>query len=150
MYVLSPNTSPSPPPASLHPPLPNPANPKLTSAPASTLSSTQSTFQSRTTTLRYIATNGLRFFLQFWYAKRALFYIPKGWAPWYAEWMLSFPRAPRGSVSVQVWGIACASVIALVGEAVIAGFVLWASSRAGNGKVGEKGKMEKGEMKFKA
>ena len=44
--------------------------------------------------------------------------------PGYVEWLLAFPRAPRGSVSIQIWGIACASVIGMVGSAVAAGFVL--------------------------
>jgi hypothetical protein len=71
-----------------------------------------------------LSTNGLRLFLQFWYTKRALYYLPKGWAPYYAEWILSFPKAPLGSVSIQIWGIACASVISLVSEALVAIFVL--------------------------
>jgi hypothetical protein len=82
--------------------------------------------------------NGLRFFLQYWYAKRALFYIPKGWAPYYAEWILSFPRAPLGSVSIQIWGIACASVIALVGEALVAALVLFMGNLAEKKKEGAK------------
>jgi hypothetical protein len=83
--------------------------------------------------------NGLRFFLQYWYAKRALFYIPKGWAPYYAEWILSFPRAPLGSVSIQLWGIACASVIALVGEALTAAFVLFVGRLAEKKEDAKKG-----------
>ncbi|KAK5011761.1 GET complex subunit get1, partial [Cryomyces antarcticus] len=47
-----------------------------------------------------------------------------GWVPGYVEWILSFPRAPIGSISIQVWGIACASVVKIVGEAVAAGLVL--------------------------
>jgi hypothetical protein len=77
-----------------------------------------------------LGTNGLRLFLQFWYAKRALYWIPKGWAPYYAEWILSFPKAPLGSVSIQIWGIACASVISLISEALVAAFVLFAGRMA--------------------
>lgn len=40
------------------------------------------------------------------------------------EWILSFPRAPQGSISIQVWSIACASVISLVAEAVVAVYAL--------------------------
>ena len=36
--------------------------------------------------------------------------------PWYVERILSFPRAPNGSVSIQVWGAACVTVIGIVGE----------------------------------
>lgn len=56
--------------------------------------------------------------------------------------MLSFPRAPRGSVSIQVWGIACASVIALLGEAAVAVFVLFGSGKGIVGK-NDGGKEEK-------
>ena len=76
------------------------------------------------TAIRWIATNGLRLFLQFWYAKRPLFWIPKEWVPGYIEWLLAFPRAPTGSVSIQIWGIACATVIQLVGAAAVAAWVL--------------------------
>lgn len=49
--------------------------------------------------------------------------------PWYVEWLLAFPRAPRGSVSIQIWGIACATVIQLVGAAVVATWVLGQTRR---------------------
>lgn len=50
--------------------------------------------------------------------------MPPGWVPYYVEWILSFPRAPLGSVSINVWGIACASMIALVAEGLAAVWVL--------------------------
>lgn len=53
-----------------------------------------------------------------------MFWLPAGWVPYYVEWILSFPRAPLGSVSINVWGIACASMIALVAEALAAVWVL--------------------------
>lgn len=53
-----------------------------------------------------------------------MFWIPAGWVPYYVEWILSFPRAPLGSVSINVWGIACASMLALVSEAIAASYVL--------------------------
>jgi hypothetical protein len=62
--------------------------------------------------------------LQFWFAKSPMFWMPAGWLPYYAEWVLSFPRAPLGSVSINVWGIACASMIALASEALAATWVL--------------------------
>ncbi|KAF1993124.1 hypothetical protein P154DRAFT_625670 [Amniculicola lignicola CBS 123094] len=82
------------------------------------------TFNSTISTLRWLGTNGLRFLLQFWFAKSPMFWIPAGWVPYYVEWILSFPRAPLGSVSINIWGIACASMIALVGEAITATYVL--------------------------
>jgi len=53
-----------------------------------------------------------------------MFWIPAGWVPYYVEWILSFPRAPLGSVSINIWGIACASMISLAAEAVAAAWVL--------------------------
>lgn len=90
---------------------------------ASSLQSTKSTFDSRIGTLRFLLTTALRMFLQFYHTKTPMFYIPQGWVPYYVEWILSFPKAPLGAVSIQMWFIACGSVIALVGEAVVA---IWA------------------------
>jgi hypothetical protein len=59
-------------------------------------------------------------FLQFWYSKQAMFWIPKGWVPYYAEWLLSFPRAPLGSISIQAWFLACTAIIILVSDALVA------------------------------
>jgi hypothetical protein len=59
-------------------------------------------------------------FMQFWYSKQAMFWIPKGWVPYYAEWLLSFPRAPLGSISIQAWFLACAAIILLVSDALVA------------------------------
>jgi hypothetical protein len=53
-----------------------------------------------------------------------MFWMPAGWLPYYVEWILSFPRAPLGSVSINVWGIACASMIALAAEGLAAVWVL--------------------------
>lgn len=49
-----------------------------------------------------------------------MFYLPKGWVPYWAEWLLSFPRAPLGSVSIQAWGLACAAVVLLASDAIAA------------------------------
>ncbi|KAH8730192.1 CHD5-like protein-domain-containing protein [Phaeosphaeriaceae sp. PMI808] len=84
----------------------------------------QTTFTSAVSTLRWLGTQGLRFVLQFWFAKSPMFWIPGGWVPYYVEWILSFPRAPLGSVSINIWGIACASMIALIGEGLAAAWVL--------------------------
>ncbi|KAL6714856.1 GET complex subunit get1 [Lecanora helva] len=103
------------------------------------LKSFKQTFDRTTHFLRWIGTNGLRFFLQFWFAKQPLFWIPRGWVPGYVEWLLAFPRAPTGSVSIQMWGIACATVIQLVGAAAVAGVVL-----VGEGRGAERGAMPMG------
>jgi len=91
----------------------------------------KSTFDRVVVILRWGGTNGLRFFLQFWFAKQPLFWIPRGWVPGYVEWLLAFPRAPTGSVSIQMWGIACATAVQLVSAAVAAGMVLAGEQKQG-------------------
>lgn len=61
-----------------------------------------------------------------------MFWIPRGWVPYYVEWIMSFPRAPLGSISIQVWWIACASIIALVAEALGAVIALATGRTADN------------------
>ena len=63
--------------------------------------------------------------------------------PGYVEWILAFPRAPTGSVSIQMWGIACATVVQLVGAAVVAAVLLLGEEQLGNQK--EKMAMEAGD-----
>jgi hypothetical protein len=53
-----------------------------------------------------------------------MFWIPKGWVPYYAEWLLSFPRAPLGSISIQAWALACGAIILLVSDALVATIAL--------------------------
>ena len=96
---------------------------------ASSLKEFKGKFDKGASIVRWLGTNGMRMVLQFWCAKRPLFWIPRGWVPWYVEWLLAFPRAPRGSVSIQIWGIACATVIQLVGTAVVATWVLGQTRR---------------------
>src|ERR1700709_1600592 len=88
--------------------------------PESSLDSTKTTFDSAINTLRWLGTNGLRMLLQFWFSKQPMFWIPSGWVPYYAEWLLSFPRAPLGSISIQAWVLACGAIILLVNDALVA------------------------------
>jgi hypothetical protein len=75
-----------------------------------------------------------------------MFWLPQGWAPYYAEWLLSFPRAPLGSISVQSWGIACLAVIQLLSDAIVAAVRLVVVNRNGVGAAGAKEPMPvKGE-----
>jgi hypothetical protein len=74
-----------------------------------------------------------------------MFWIPANWVPYYAEWILSFPRAPLGSVSINIWGIACASMISLVAEAVTAVYVLVTKRPVGSNQ-----KQEGAPMAFQA
>jgi hypothetical protein len=113
------------------------------SPPAQSLKSFRTNFDRIASALRWLGTSGARFLIQFWFSKQALFWIPQGWAPYYVEWLLSFPRAPLGSVSVNMWWIACASVIKMASEGLVA---LW-TLNSGEVKVGEK-KGEKVKMDF--
>lgn len=69
---------------------------------------------------RWLGTTGMRMLLQFWFSKQPMFWLPHGFVPYYGEWLLSFPRAPLGAVSIQVWGMACGTAILLVSEALVA------------------------------
>jgi hypothetical protein len=57
-----------------------------------------------------------------------MFWIPQGWVPYYAEWLLSFPKAPLGSVSINVWILACTAAISLVHDALVA-VVAWMTAQ---------------------
>lgn len=67
-----------------------------------------------------------------------MFWLPHGWFPYYAEWIISFPRAPMGSVSVASWQLACTGVITLVADTITAiiGLVV-AAVQGGKGKQAE-------------
>lgn len=85
---------------------------------AAAVSSSRASFDTKATAVRWTCTSGLRLALQFWHAKTPVFTYPRGWFPWYVEWLLGFPRCPYGGVSINVWSTACATVIALVWDVV--------------------------------
>ncbi|KAF2771198.1 CHD5-like protein, partial [Teratosphaeria nubilosa] len=91
---------------------------------SSSLQSFRSNFDRIVSALRWLGTQGLLFFCNTWYSKTPMFWLPQGWVPYPVEWILSFPRAPLGSVSVNVWNMACASVIALISEGIRAVWTL--------------------------
>lgn len=47
-----------------------------------------------------------------------MFWLPHGWFPYWAEWIISFPRAPVGSVSIASWQLACTGIVTLLSELV--------------------------------
>lgn len=57
--------------------------------------------------------------LQFWHSRTPIFTYPHGWLPWPVEWILGFPRAPYGAVSINIWGMVCGTVVTLVGNALL-------------------------------
>jgi hypothetical protein len=66
-----------------------------------------------------------------------MFWLPKGWLPHSAEWVLSLPRAPLGSISVNVWALACGAVIAMITEVVAALWTVKLKAQATTGKMEE-------------
>ncbi|EGU81011.1 hypothetical protein FOQG_09872 [Fusarium oxysporum f. sp. raphani 54005] len=86
----------------------------------------RSNFDKILTVLRIVVTRAPQYFLPFWYATEPMFWLPYGWFPYWAEWILSFPRAPIGSVSIASWQLACTGVIALFSDLIvgIAGLLL--------------------------
>ena len=52
--------------------------------------------------------------IQLYYSSIPVFYIPRGWVPTYFELMLAFPWAPKGSVSIHTWSLACGAVVHFV------------------------------------
>ncbi|KAI1210438.1 CHD5-like protein-domain-containing protein [Annulohypoxylon truncatum] len=80
----------------------------------------KATFDRSVNIVRWLATTGLKFVLPFWYAKQPMFWLPQGWFPYYVEWILSFPRAPIGSVSIASWQTACTGVVLLISDTIAA------------------------------
>ncbi|KAL4870672.1 protein get1 [Aspergillus spectabilis] len=93
------------------------------------LSSQKSSFDRVVKIVRWLSTNGLKIFIQFRYSKTPVFALPGGWFPYPVEWVLSFPRAPQGSISVQVWNSVCATAVTVIAE-IITGAVLQVTKRA--------------------
>lgn len=81
------------------------------------LASSKTAFSVKFNTLVWVFTTGLSFFVGWWYRKAAVFYLPAGWLGPLGWWM-AFPFAPKGSVSVGVWQMACRRVIK-VGERTV-------------------------------
>ncbi|KAI1117508.1 CHD5 domain-containing protein [Nemania sp. NC0429] len=68
--------------------------------------------------IRWSATSGVKFVLPWIYGKEPMFWLPSGWFPYYVEWILSFPRAPLGSISIVSWQTACAAAVLLFSDAI--------------------------------
>jgi tail-anchored protein insertion receptor len=121
----------------------------------SALEGSRKTFDNSLTVVRLVLTRGMQYFLPFWYAKEPMFWLPHGWFPYYAEWILSFPRGPLGSVSITSWQLACTGVLQLLTEALVAAFNLAMGSKqktpipipAETKKTGTEGKAAEAEGK---
>ncbi|TFK67397.1 hypothetical protein BDN72DRAFT_843175 [Pluteus cervinus] len=87
----------------------------------SELATAKTTFSMKFNTFIWVLTTGLQFAVGLWYRNSPVFYVPPGWfGP--LTWWLAFPFAPKGSVSVGIWQMACKRVI-LIGERVVKDFI---------------------------
>lgn len=101
---------------------------KIQHRPDKTLSTQKSSFDWSIKIVRWISTSGLKLFLQFRYNSTPVFTLPPGWFPYYVEWLLAFPKAPMGSVSVQVWSSVCGVAVRVMAE-MVSGVVVWVGGR---------------------
>ncbi|KAK5989311.1 Protein GET1 [Cladobotryum mycophilum] len=83
-----------------------------------TLEASRSKFDKYLTGVRLLVTRAPQYALPFWYAKEPMFWLPHGWFPYYAEWLISFPRAPVGSVSIASWQLACTGIVLLLSDVI--------------------------------
>ncbi len=100
------------------------------------LEASQARFNSYITGLRLLITRAPQYAIPFWYSKEPMFWLPYGLFPYYAEWFLSLPRAPLGSVSIASWQVACTFFIRLVAELI--GSVITLLRKAPQRKAGPK------------
>lgn len=82
------------------------------------MESSRSAFDKYLSGARLLLTKAPQFLIPFWYAKEPMFWLPHGWFPYYAEWIISFPRAPLGSVSIASWQLACTGIIGLISDLI--------------------------------
>ncbi|KIJ18597.1 hypothetical protein PAXINDRAFT_128849 [Paxillus involutus ATCC 200175] len=81
------------------------------------IASAKSAFSMKFSSVIWVLTTGLQFGIGWWYRNAAVFYLPPNWlGP--LTWTLALPFAPKGSVSVGVWQMACRRVIK-VGERTV-------------------------------
>lgn len=100
------------------------------------MEASRSSFDRYLTAARLLLTKVPQYVLPFWYGKEPMFWLPYGWFPYYAEWIISFPRAPLGSVSAPSWQLACSGFIALVSQMLA---FLWVAA-TGGGRATEQAK----------
>lgn len=84
------------------------------------MSASRSKFDTYLNVARILLTRAPHYLIPLWYAKEPMFWLPRGLFPYYAEWFLSLPKAPLGSVSIMSWQVACTAIIGLLSDAVTA------------------------------
>jgi hypothetical protein len=95
------------------------------------LEGSRSKFDNVFSALRLVLTKAPQFIIPFWYATEPMFWLPHGWFPYYAEWIISFPRAPLGSVSIASWQLACTGLLTLISDLITGIYgLVYSSSQA--------------------
>ena len=84
----------------------------------SNLSSGKTTFTVAFRIFLWIVVNIPQYVIAWRYRSKGVFWLPQGWFNPAIMWWLSFPFAPRGSVSVMTWTWACKAVLQ-VSEGVV-------------------------------
>ncbi|TEB28464.1 hypothetical protein FA13DRAFT_1735605 [Coprinellus micaceus] len=83
----------------------------------SEMSSAKSSFSMKFKGVMWFLTTGVELVIGWWFRRQPVFYLPDSWlGP--LTWWLSFPFAPKGSVSVGVWSIACKRVLGVLERTV--------------------------------
>ncbi|CCJ28949.1 unnamed protein product [Pneumocystis jirovecii] len=62
----------------------------------------------------WLCTTGLKYIIQWYYRKVPVFWLIKGWFPYYIERIMCFPMAPIGSVSISIWFLIVNQIVSKV------------------------------------
>lgn len=63
----------------------------------------RASLQNYVRTARWLLSSGLKLYLLWKYSSRPVVWLPRNVLPRFVEWVLSFPRAPMGSISASWW-----------------------------------------------
>ncbi|KAL5615124.1 hypothetical protein BROUX41_005183 [Berkeleyomyces rouxiae] len=95
----------------------------------------QSQYNTIINALRLLITRAPQYIIPFWFSREPMFWLPKNLFPYYAEWFLSLPKAPLGSVSIGTWQVACAIAIKLASDVLVMVFTTIIAGLASKKKV---------------
>ncbi|SPO03405.1 related to Protein GET1 [Cephalotrichum gorgonifer] len=94
------------------------------------MTASKAKFDTYVNAIRILLTRAPHYAIPFWYSKEPMFWLPRELFPYYAEWFLSLPKAPLGSVSIMSWQLACTAIIKLLTEALAAIYALVVISKS--------------------
>ncbi|KTW32215.1 uncharacterized protein T551_00897 [Pneumocystis jirovecii RU7] len=78
------------------------------------INSQQYNFNIKVHTMIWLCTTGLKYIIQWYYRKVPVFWLIKGWFPYYIERIMCFPMAPIGSVSISIWFLIVNQIVSKV------------------------------------